>query len=97
MSLLHPDADLSLSLVAHGADVLRLLAQQHTPVFVDRALELFLMHDKRRTPQNFFNALDLLFAVEAVDVTGYRIRRVTNQSAAFQVGINLDLFEDGNA
>ncbi|MCW5115581.1 hypothetical protein B7L17_002045 [Burkholderia cenocepacia] len=97
MSLLHPDADLSLSPVVHGADILRLLAHQRAPLFVDRALELFLSLDKRRTPQNFFHALDLLFVVEAIDVTGYRIRRITNQSVTFPVGVNLDLFEGDNA
>jgi len=97
MSLLHPDADLSLSSLAHGADILRQLTLQRMPLFVDRALELFLARDKRRTPQNFFAALDLLFAVEAVEVSGYRIQRITKRSAVVQVGTNLELFGGDDA
>lgn len=73
MALLHPDADLSMSLIAYGADIIRLLRLPAQVKTVDELLEKYLMRDKRRTPQSFFAALDMLFALGVINVTGYKV------------------------
>ena len=73
MPLLHPDSDLSLSLIFYGADVLGALQSSRTPFTVDALLEKFLRADKRRTPENFFSTLDMLFATGAIVVKSYRV------------------------
>lgn len=73
MALFHPESDLSLNIVAHGADVLRFLHKQHEPVIGDDLLEDFLRRDNRRTPSVFFAALDFLYSLGAIRREGYRI------------------------
>jgi hypothetical protein len=74
MTLLHPESDLSLSLLAQGASVLRLLHAAGRPLVVDDLLDRHLRADRRRTPANFFSTLDVLYALGAIEREGYRIK-----------------------
>lgn len=93
MALLHPESDLTLSLVAQGADILRQLHAHNGSVVVDDLLEKHLRLDSRRTTANFFAALDLLYAVGAIEREGYRLSIV----ASVQDSFSDDLFGGGNA
>ncbi|WP_431258549.1 hypothetical protein ACQ86G_29335 [Roseateles chitinivorans] len=73
MAILHPDSDLSLSLVFYGADVLGTLRRLRKPLIVEDLLDRFLKADKRRTPQNFFSTLEMLFATGTIEVKGYKV------------------------
>ena len=75
MALLQPDSDLSLSLLFYGSSVLRLL-KHGRGVTVDDLLEKYVTQDLRRTPQSFYSALDLLFSLDAIQVTGYKVHAV---------------------
>lgn len=74
MALLHPESDLTLSLVAQGAGILQQLGAQSRPVSIDHLLEMHLKQDGRRTVSNFFAAIDLLYAVGAIDREGYKLK-----------------------
>lgn len=74
MALLHPESDLTLSLVAQGAGILQQLGAQSRPVIVDQLLEAHLKQDSRRTVSNFFAAIDLLYAIGAIDREGYKLK-----------------------
>ena len=76
MALLHPESDLSMSTVAMGASLLRILSDRKTPIIVDELMEKFLRVDARRTQVNFFSALYFLYMLGAVDKVGYRIKIV---------------------
>lgn len=73
MALLHPESDLSFSLFAQGADILRYLHKNSHPVIGDDLLDDFLSKDCRRTPAVFFSVLDFLYALGAIKREGYRI------------------------
>lgn len=93
MALLHPESDLTMSLITLGADILRQLHRQKVPVIVDDLLEGHLRGDRRRTPANFFAALDLLYSVGSVEREGYRIRLMTEVS---QPGLFDQIASEGN-
>lgn len=98
MALLHPDADLSMSLIAYGADVIRLLRLPSRPKTVDHLLERYLARDKRRTPQSFFATLDMLFALEVISVSGYKVHLLDQVRApAPRLNYTPDLFGDNDA
>ena len=100
MALLHPDSDLSLSLVFYGADILRILAQSKKAPNVDDLLNKYLVSDRRRTPQSFFSTLDMLYATGALDIRAYKVILTPQFPSVEQFrGRNGDLFEtgDGNA
>ncbi|EGZ50778.1 ABC-three component system middle component 6 [Neisseria wadsworthii] len=72
MALLHPESDLSLSVVAMGAGLLKILSKK-SPVMIDDLLALFLKQDRRRTIVNFYSSLEFLYAVGAVEHEQYHI------------------------
>lgn len=74
MALLHPESDLSMSLVAMGAGLLKDLRGKKTAVVVDELIESFIRDDKRRSQESFFNTLCFLYMVGAVEKDGYRIK-----------------------
>ncbi len=99
MALLHPDADLSLSLVVYGADILRTLHRASKAPTVDELMDRYLTNDRRRTPQSFFSALDMLFALGCVVVRGYRVLLVPQDAPVNSTrGRTRDLFDglEGN-
>lgn len=90
MALLHPESDLSLSLLAQGASVLRQLHAAGRPLVVDDMLTQHLRADRRRTAENFFSTLDVLFALGAIEREGYRIKLLRHDDQhRFETG---DLF-----
>lgn len=98
MALLHPDADLSMSLVAYGADVIRLLRLSAQPRSVDHLLERYLLGDKRRTPQSFFATLDMLFAMGVIAVASYKVHLLDqSKSTAPRLNYTPDLFGGDDA
>jgi hypothetical protein len=97
MALLHPDSDLSLSVVAQGADIIRTLHHAKKDIILDQALEKYLRNDTRRTPQSFFATLDFLFTIGAIDTVGYHLSLIKNRSREVRQQENYDLFEDDNA
>lgn len=95
MALLHPDSDLSLSLVFYGADVLRILRHSSKTLTVDDLLDKYLVGDRRRTPQSFFSTLDMLYATGVLEVRAYKVLLTPQVSApAPRLERNGDLFED---
>ncbi len=81
MALLHPEADLSMSLVTWGADLLRQLHAKKGILLVDHLMDNWLRMDRRRVGDDFFNTLDFLYALGTIDREGYRIRLVTTSSS----------------
>lgn len=73
MSLLHPESDLSMSVVAQGASVLSQLAKRKGPVLIDELFASFAREDHRRNLPSFMAALEFLFAVGAISHSDYRI------------------------
>ena len=95
MALLHPDSDLSLSLVFYGADVLRILRHSSKTLTVDDLLGKYLVSDRRRTPQSFFSTLDMLYATGVLEVNAYKVILTPQLRApAEPFGRIRDLFED---
>lgn len=92
MPLLHPESDLSLSILAQGGHILKLLDDANGPVVVDVLLENHLAADRRRSVEQFFLSLDFLYAVGAIKRYGYRlaIRRDGNQSEMFPLEDDAD-------
>lgn len=80
MALLHPESDLSMSDVAFGASILRILMHKKKSIIADELMESFLRVDKRRTPGNFFSAVYFLYMVGAIDKTDYHIKINTSFS-----------------
>lgn len=74
MALLHPESDLSMSTVAMGANLLKILREKKRPLIVDELMESFLRADKRRTQVNFFTTLYFLYMLGTIDRDGYRIK-----------------------
>lgn len=72
MALLHPESDLSLSVVAMGAGLLKILSKK-SPVMIDDLLASFLKQDHRRTIVNFYSSLEFLYTVGAVEHKHYHI------------------------
>jgi hypothetical protein len=98
MALLHPDSDLSLSLVFYGADVLRILRHSSKTLTVDDLLDKYLVSDSRRTPQSFFSTLDMLYATGVLEVKAYKVILTPQLSAPIQpFGRTRDLFDDFEA
>lgn len=73
MALLHPESDLSMSVVVHGASVLDILKRHKKPMVTDELMEKFLRQDSRRTTVSFVCALEFLYTVGAIDHSKYRI------------------------
>lgn len=73
-TLVHPESDLSLSVLTLAADILRLFSRATREQMVDDLLEQFLKRDARRTPDQFFNALTMLYMVDLIDQDDYRLR-----------------------
>lgn len=78
MALLHPESDISMSSIALGANILKILRDTKKPIIVDELMERFLRADKRRTQANFFIALNFLYMVGTIDKDGYRIKLISN-------------------
>ena len=66
MALLHPESDLSLSVVVMGAGILSELSKK-SPIMIDDLLALFLKQDKRRTLINFYATLEFLYTIDAIE------------------------------
>ncbi|MGY8903537.1 MAG: hypothetical protein ACKVIH_03190 [Burkholderiales bacterium] len=81
MALLDPEADLSMSVVVHGASVLDILKRHKKPIVTDDLMEKFLGQDSRRTAVSFFCALEFLYTVGAIDHSKYRIGLHKTQEA----------------
>lgn len=86
MALLHPESDLTLSALAQGAQVIKHLKRQGRPVIVDDLLDAYLRQDRRRAPISFFQVIDLLYMVGAVELDGHRISLITATPAIPQPG-----------
>ncbi len=95
MALLHPESDLSMSLLAQGADILRELHTARRPLIVDDLLERHLRADRKRTSEGFFSTLDLLYTLGAIEREGYRVKALQlDQQTRGETG---DLFGERNA
>lgn len=95
MALLHPESDLSLSLIVQGGDILRHLHSNRRPLIVDELLERHLRADRRRTPASFFAALDLLYMLGAIHREGYRVKLLPREDQ--NLGVTGDLFGGADA
>lgn len=73
MSLLHPESDLSMSVLAMGASVIQALIECQRPVLVDDLQKIFVRHDYRRTYASFVATLEFLFVLGVINHVGYRI------------------------
>ena len=73
MALLHPESDLSLSVVVMGAGILSELSKK-SPIMIDDLLALFLKQDKRRTLINFYATLEFLYTIDAIEHEHYHIK-----------------------
>ena len=73
MALLHPESDLSLSVVVMGAGILSELSKK-SPIMIDDLLALFLKHDKWRTLINFYATLEFLYTIDAIEHEHYHIK-----------------------
>lgn len=88
MALLHPESDLTLSVVAQGADILRHLQAEGRPMVVDDLLDFHMRQDRRRTPANFFSAIEMLYAVGAIKREGYRLTLPSDSRGATPPKVN---------
>lgn len=79
MALLHPENDLSLSVIVMGASLLKILSEK-SPVMVDDLLASFFKQDRRRTAANFYSSLEFLYAVGAVEHEHYHIKICRHQT-----------------
>ncbi|MDO4248221.1 MAG: hypothetical protein Q4C79_04535 [Neisseria sp.] len=73
MALLHPESDLSLSVVVMGASILEELSKKNS-IMIDDLLTVFLKKDKRRTLVNFYATLEFLYTVDTIEHEHYHIR-----------------------
>lgn len=74
MAFLHPESDLSMSIITFGASIIRILHKEKSPIIVDNLLDKFLKQDMRYTVVNFFSALEFLYTVGAIESEGYQIK-----------------------
>jgi hypothetical protein len=86
MALLHPESDLTLSTLTQGGQVINHLKRQGRPVIVDDLLAAYLRQDHRRTPITFFQVIDLLYVVGAVELDGYRLALVSATRVGREAG-----------
>ena len=89
MALLHPESDLSMSVIVMGASVLEILSrekQKETGIIIDDLLAGFLKRDKRRTLVNFYAVLEFLYTIGVVEHENYHIRIVKTKLQADMFG-----------
>jgi len=72
MILPNPETDLSLSILFLGSDIISIFPKG-SKMNIDDLLKNFLGKDKRRTPELFFDTLTFLYAVELIDLNGFKI------------------------
>jgi hypothetical protein len=78
MALLHPESDLSMSEVAMGASLMKILSKKKKTIIVDELMEAFIKSDKRRSQENFFSTLCFLYMIGAVEKNDYHVKLVTS-------------------
>lgn len=86
MIYLHPESDLSLSIMVLGAKIIKLLqpkkkSKDQRPSFqpTEDILKNFLKGDSKRTPNMFLNALTFLYIGGLIERKGYTIRLTPKQ------------------
>jgi len=95
MILPHPDSNLSNNLMVVGADIVQLLSRlgrKDNFVLVDDLLRLFLKKNAKRNPEMFLHALTFLFAMDAIEKKGYRIKLISQNISKKQNTQQLTLF-----
>ncbi len=95
MILPHPDSNLSNNLMVVGADIVQLLSRlgrKDNFVLVDDLLRLFLKKNAKRNPEMFLHALTFLFAMDAIEKKGYRIKLISQNIPKKQNTQQLTLF-----
>lgn len=79
MILPHPDSNLSGNLMVVGADIIQLLSRAEMKdnfVLVDDLMRIFLKKNAKRNPEMFLHALTFLYAMDAIERKGYRIKLI---------------------
>lgn len=95
MILPHPDSNLSNNLMVVGADIVQLLSRpgmKDNFVLVDDLLRVFLKKNEKRNPEMFLHALTFLYAMDAIERKGYRIKLVSQNPPKKQNTQQLTLF-----
>jgi hypothetical protein len=75
-----PESNLSLNTLVLAADILGILKGKKSYVVIEEVMEAFLSANSKRTPDSFIEALTFLFAVELVDIRGYKIKVVVRDA-----------------
>lgn len=81
MIIPYPDSDLSQSLIAHGAEIILLLRKSNEgAVFVEKIMKKYLALNNKYTPDQFINAISMLFAVGLIEYSNYKIKLKENDN-----------------
>jgi hypothetical protein len=77
MIIPYSESDLSLSILVLGSE---LLSEYDKTILINDALIKFIEKDKRRTPELFIDTLTFLYTVGVVEIKGYKLNFVKNDS-----------------
>ncbi len=66
--------DLSLNILVLGSQIIKILKSSKSLMIIEDVMRRFLEFDTRRTPNQFLDALTLLFVTDIIEIQGYRIR-----------------------
>lgn len=66
--------DLTLNILVLGGEIIKIIKNSKSVMIIEDVMRKFLDFDTRRTPNQFLDALTLLFVTQLVEIQGYRIK-----------------------
>jgi len=84
----YPESDLSMNIMVLGSEIIKIFDRKNDFIIIENVMDIFLKEDLRRTPDAFIDAITLLFALDLIEIKGYKIRLKKNDIT------QQDLFRD---
>ncbi len=81
MILPEPESDLRMNILILGNEILGELIKNNNAMFIEDLLIKFLKKDIKRTPKLFMDAITTLYALDLIDIKGYKIKVVKHDKA----------------
>ena len=76
MILPEPESDLRLNILVLGNEILGELIENNNTMLLEKLLMKFLKKNIKRTPGLFMDVITTLFALNMIDIDGYKIKVV---------------------